>query len=191
MPRPVDAGPATRGCVRSTTTRRAALLDRLDALGRSPLRRPARPTCYGDRVQVTAEHVHTAYGVDLAALWCRLWLILPEPAVRQVQATHDSFAAGARLAAWAVGYAVLACWWWPAALVAVCCAAVARSCARAALDAFAELIEATVDVHARELAERVGLIGADSAAPGHEVGGHGVLGHEVGGRMSELFRKTE
>lgn len=140
---------------------------------------------------MTAEHVHTAYGVDLAALWCRLWLILPEPAVRQVQATHDSFAAGARLAAWAVGYAVLACWWWPAALVAVCCAAVARSCARAALDAFAELIEATVDVHARELAERVGLIGADSAAPGHEVGGHGVLGHEVGGRMSELFRKTE
>ncbi|MEU1035797.1 hypothetical protein [Streptomyces mirabilis] len=151
-----------------------------EARDRVALRKPTRPTWYGDRVQATAERVHTTYGVDLAALWPRLWLILPEPAARQIQSAHDSFAAAARLAAWAVGYALLACWWWPAALVAVCCAAVARSRAHDALDAFAELIEAAVDVHARELAERVGLIDPDSA----------VLGHGVGGRMSELFRKA-
>jgi hypothetical protein len=152
-----------------------------EARARVALRRPTRPTWYGDRVQAAADRVDAAYGVDLAALWPRLWLILPEPAVRQIQSAQDSFAAAARLAAWAVGYALLACWWWPAALAAVGCAAVARSRARDALDALAGLIEAAVDVHARELAERIGLIGADSA----------VLGRVVGDRMSELFRKAE
>ncbi|MFE6157361.1 hypothetical protein ACFQ7F_00345 [Streptomyces sp. NPDC056486] len=153
-----------------------------DARNRIALRRPTRPTWYGDRMQATADRVEAAYGVDLAALWPRLWLILPEPAVRHIQSAHDSFSAAARLAAWAVGYALLACWWWPAALVAVGCAALARSRARGALDALAGLIEAAVDVHGRELAGRIGLIGADSA---------GLLGHETGDHMSELFRKAE
>lgn len=151
-----------------------------EARDRVALCRPTRPTWYGDRVQAAADRVEAAYGVDLAALWPRLWLILPEPAVRQIQSAQDSFAAAARLAAWAVGYALLACWWWPAALAAVGCAAVARSRARDALDTLAGLIEAAVDVHARELAERIGLIGTDSA----------VLGRGVGDRMSELFRKA-
>ncbi|WP_409235584.1 hypothetical protein [Streptomyces sp. PA5.6] len=153
-----------------------------DARNRVALREPTRPTWYGDRMQATADRVEAAYGVDLAALWPRLWLILPEPAVRHVQSAHDSFSAAARLAAWAVAYALLACWWWPAALVAVGCAAVARSRARGALEALAGLIEAAVDVHGRELAARVGLIGADSTT---------LLDHETGDRMSELFRKAE
>ncbi|MGW6318096.1 hypothetical protein [Streptomyces sp. NPDC055099] len=153
-----------------------------DARNRVALREPTRPTWYGDRMQATADRVEAAYGVDLAALWPRLWLILPEPAVRHIQSAHDSFSAAARLAAWAVGYAVLACWWWPAGLVALCCAAVARSRARTALEALAGLIEAAVDVHGRELAGRVGLIGVDSTE---------LLGHETGERMSELFRKAD
>ncbi|MEU5896620.1 hypothetical protein [Streptomyces venezuelae] len=153
-----------------------------DARNRVALRAPTRPTWYGDRMQATADRVEAAYGVDLAALWPRLWLILPDPAVRHVQSAHDSFSAAARLAAWAVAYALLACWWWPSALVAVGCAAVARSRARGALEALAGLIEAAVDVHGRELAARVGLIGVDSTE---------LLGHETGDRMSELFRKAE
>ncbi|GHG99442.1 hypothetical protein [Streptomyces lanatus] len=160
---------------------RARIEDLAEARARVAMRRPTRPTWYGDRVQATADRVDAAYGVDLAALWPRLWLILPEPAVRQIQSSHDSFTAAARLAAWAVAYALLACWWWPATLVAIGCATVARSRARDAMDALAGLIEAAVDVHVRELAERVGLTGADSAVPGHE----------VGDRMSELFRKAE
>ncbi|GGV63942.1 hypothetical protein GCM10010277_70380 [Streptomyces longisporoflavus] len=153
-----------------------------DARNRVALREPTRPTWYGDRMQATADRVEAAYGVDLAALWPRLWLILPEPAVRHIQSAHDSFSAAARLAAWAVGYALLACWWWPALLAAVGCAALARSRARGALEALAGLIEAAVDVHGRELAERIGLTGADST---------GLLDHETGDRMSELFRKAE
>ncbi|NJP49811.1 hypothetical protein HCJ93_06930 [Streptomyces sp. SBST2-5] len=153
-----------------------------EARDRIALRRPARPTWYGDRMQAAADRVEAAYGVDLAALWPRLWLILPEPAVRQIQSAHDSFSAAARLAAWAVGYALLACWWWPAALAALGCAAVARSRARAALDSLAGLIEAAVDVHGRELAARVGLLSPDE--PGR-------LAHDTGDGLSEVFRKAE
>ncbi|MDI3417775.1 hypothetical protein [Streptomyces luteolus] len=160
----------------------ARLQARIEHRDRVALRNPARPTWYGDRMQTTADRVADAYGVDLAALWPRLWLTLPEPAVRQLQSVGDSFSAAARLAAWAVAYALLACWWWPAALVAVGCAAVARTRAHTALDALAELIEAAVDVHGRELAARVGLLAPEST---------GRLGPETGDLLSELFRKAE
>lgn len=178
-----DADDGDGDAVLPTPARPLARIQALtDARNRVALREPTRPTWYGDRMQATADRVEAAYGVDLAALWPRLWLILPEPAVRHIQSAHDSFSAAARLAAWAVGYALLACWWWPAALVAVGCAAVARSRARGALAALAGLIEAAVDVHGRELAGRVGLIGVDST---------GLLDHETGDRMSELFRKAD
>ncbi|MFD8963114.1 hypothetical protein ACFV0W_40845, partial [Streptomyces anulatus] len=131
---------------RSTFARIQALAEARDRIA---LRKPTRPTWYGDRMQATADRVEAAYGVDLAALWPRLWLILPEPAGRQIQSARDSFSAAARLTAWAAGYALLACWWWPAALVAVGCGVVARSRARTGLDALAGLIEAAVDVHGR------------------------------------------
>ncbi|GAA3150370.1 hypothetical protein ACFQ0X_07355 [Streptomyces rectiviolaceus] len=174
-------GSGAGGAVRvpsGTVARIQALSEDRDRIS---LCEPRRPTWYGDRMQAAADRVEAAYGVDLAALWPRLWLILPEPAVRQIQAARDSFSAAARLAAWAVGYALLACWWWPAALVAVGCGAVARSRSRAALDALAGLTEAAVDVHGRELATRVGLLGPDET---------GLLAHETGDGMSEVFRKA-
>lgn len=163
---------------RSTWVRIQALTEARDRIA---LREPTRPTWYGDRMQAMADRVEIAYGVDLAALWPRLWLILPEPAGRQIQSARDSFSAAARLTAWAAGYALLAWWWWPAALVAVGCGTVARSRARTALDALAGLIEAAVDVHGRDLATRVGLITPDAT---------GLLAPETGDGMSEVFRKT-
>ncbi|MGW8886328.1 hypothetical protein [Streptomyces sp. NPDC055749] len=175
-------GVAVNGAVtipRGTWERIQALTEARDRIA---LGRPTRPTWYGDRMQATADRVDAAYGVDLAALWPRLWLILPEPAIGQIQSARDSFTAAARLAAWAVGYALLACWWWPAALVAIGCAVVSRSRARSALGALAGLIEAAVDVHGRELATRVGLIAPDTA---------GLLSRDTGDGMSEVFRKTD
>lgn len=181
----VHAGPAGAGTDGVVTIPRDTW-ERIQALtaarDRIALREPARPTWYGDRMQATADRVEAAYGVDLAVLWPRLWLILPEPAVQQIRAGRDSFSAAGRLASWAVGYALLACWWWPAVLVAVGCGAVARSRARTALDAFASLIEAAVDVHGRELATRVGLIAPDAT---------GLLAQETGDGMSEVFRKAD
>ncbi|MER5254408.1 MULTISPECIES: hypothetical protein [unclassified Streptomyces] len=175
-------GAGADGAVTVPRSAWALIQARNEARDRISLCAPTRPTWYGDRMQATADRVEGAYGVDLAALWPRLWLILPEPAVRQVQAARDSFSAAARLAAWAVGYALLACWWWPAALVAVGCGAVARSRSRAALDALAGLTEAAVDVHVRELATRVGLLGPDAT---------GLLAQDTGDGMSEVFRKAD
>ncbi|MFI8090203.1 hypothetical protein ACIF9R_18070 [Streptomyces sp. NPDC086080] len=169
-----------------SVTDRGRALERVHALAeardRIALRAPVRPTWYGDRIQATAHRLDAAYGVDLAVLWPRLWLTLPEPAVRRLQSAHDSFSAAARLSAWAVGYALLACWWWPAAAAAVCCAVVARTRARTSLDALAGLIEAAVDVHGRELATRVGLISPETS---------GRLTPDTGDVMSEVFRKAE
>ncbi|MER5633457.1 hypothetical protein [Streptomyces nitrosporeus] len=177
---PTGSGPnGTVTVPRSTWDRIQALVEARDRIA---LREPARPTWYGDRMQTAADRVEDAYGADLAALWPRLWLILPESAERQLRSAHDSFAAAGRLAAWAAGYALLACWWWPAAPVAVCCGAVARSRARTALDTLAHLIEAAVDVHGRELAGRAGLIAPDTDAE--------PLSRGTGERMSELFRKA-
>ncbi|MEV7289702.1 hypothetical protein AB0O01_35000 [Streptomyces sp. NPDC093252] len=155
---------------------------RTEARDRVAPRPPARPTWYGDRMQAAADRVEAAYGVDLAVLWPRLWLILPEPAVRQLQSAHDSFAAAARLAAWSAGYALLACWWWPAVLAAAGCAAVAHLRARTAIESLASLIEAAVDVHGRELAAKVGLL--DPETPGR-------LAPETGDDLSAVFRKSE
>ncbi|MFF3732401.1 hypothetical protein ACFYXM_19255 [Streptomyces sp. NPDC002476] len=174
------AGPDDTVMVPSGTLARIQSLT--EARDRVALREPARPTWYGDRMQATADRVEAAYGVDLAALWPRLWLVLPEPAVRHIQSAHDSFGAAARLAAWAVGYALVACWWWPAVLAALGCAAVARSRARTALDALAGLVEAAVDVHGRELATRVGLLPPEA---------QGLLAHDTGDGMSAVFRKAE
>ncbi|MFI9202230.1 hypothetical protein [Streptomyces sp. NPDC053048] len=157
----------------------AGIERRTRARDRVALVPPSRPTWYGDRMEAAAARVDAAYGVDLAALWPRLWLVLAESAQQQVASARDSFAAGARLAAWALMYAVVAVWWWPAALVALACATVARFRARDALEALAGLVEAAADVHARELA---GLIGMESPGP---------LSHETGNRMSELFRKGD
>ncbi|MGP4050670.1 hypothetical protein ACTWQR_42250 [Streptomyces sp. 2A115] len=159
----------------------AEIRARTAARDRVALLRPVRPTWYGDRMEAAAERVHDAYGVDLAALWPRLWLVLAEPAQRQIQTARDSFSVSARLAAWAVGYGVLAVWWWPSALVAVGCAVTARTRARDSVASLAELMEAAVDVHGRELAALVGLIAADSS---------GRLDRDTGDRLSELFRKA-
>ncbi|KES08879.1 vegetative cell wall protein gp1 [Streptomyces toyocaensis] len=162
----VGAGPGDAGTSANDALARVQALT--EARDRIALREPARPTWYGDRMQAAADRVEAAYGVNLAVLWPRLWLILPEPAVRRLQSARDSFTAAARLAAWAVG-----------------CASVARSRARTALEALAELaelIEAAVDVHGRELATRIGLMSPD--APGR-------LAQDTGDAMSAVFRKAE
>ncbi|MFI6691444.1 hypothetical protein ACIBLA_06720 [Streptomyces sp. NPDC050433] len=161
----------------------AAEIERLTrARDRIALVPPSRPTWYGDRLAAAAARVHAAYGIDLAAVWPRLWLILAEPAQRQIESARTSFAAAARLGAWSLGYLVVAAWWWPAALIAVGCAAVARSRARGAVEALASLVEAAVDVHGRDLAVLVGLEGAD---------GTGLLSPDSGDRLSEVFRKAD
>ncbi|WP_329034521.1 hypothetical protein OIE71_18480 [Streptomyces sp. NBC_01725] len=160
----------------------AGEIRRLDrARARIGLVPPSRPTWYGDRLQAAGERVEAVYGLDLDAVWPRLWLILPEPAQRQIEAARASFTASARLGAWSLAYLAVAAWWWPAALIAGGCALVARSRAHESMEALASLVEAAVDVHGRDLAVLVGLEETDAPGP---------LSQDTGDRLSETFRKA-
>ncbi|MFD3521325.1 hypothetical protein [Streptomyces sp. NPDC058653] len=161
----------------------AAEIERLTrARDRIALVPPGRPSWYGDRLAATAARVHAAYGIDLAAVWPRLWLILAEPAQRQIESARLGLATAARLGAWSAGYLVVAAWWWPAAVIALGCAALARARAREAVESLASLMEAAVDVHARDLAVLVGLQPPDAT---------GLLSPETGEGLSEIFRKAD
>lgn len=148
-----------------------------EARNRIALAPPSRPTWMGDRIAAVDLRVHRAYDLDLASAWPRLWLLLPETGRAEVQHARTALAAAARRAGWAVLYAVPALWWWPAALIAATVLAAAWYRGRQAVSAFAELVEAAVDLHGRELA---GALGLD---------GEGRLTRQTGLEITRVLRK--
>ncbi|MFD7863608.1 hypothetical protein [Streptomyces sp. NPDC059783] len=121
------------------------------------LSRPARPTWMGDRLLAADARVHRAYAIDLTSAWPRLWLLLPDTAHGEIQAARTALTAAARRAAWGLLYVLPALWWWPAALIAAVTFAGAWRQARLAVHEFAELVEAAVDLHGRDLATALGI----------------------------------
>ncbi|MBT2423797.1 hypothetical protein J7F01_15260 [Streptomyces sp. ISL-22] len=61
------------------------------------------------------------------------------------------------LTAWALLYLPLTVWWWPAVLITAVLAVAGRQRTRAAADIYATLIEAAARLHARALADCLGL----------------------------------
>lgn len=129
------------------------------ALDRVGWERPARPTWMGDRLLAADARVLRAYDLDLASAWPRLWLLLADTPRGEVTAARAALAAAARRAAWAGLYVPLALLWWPAALVAVVAGAAAWRQGRRATEAFAQLVEACVDLYGHELASALGVPG--------------------------------
>lgn len=121
------------------------------------LARPARPTWMGDRLLAADARVHRAYAIDLTSAWPRLWLLLPDTAHGEIQAARSALTGAARRAAWGLLYVLPALWWWPAALVVAVTWTGAWRQARLAVHEFAELVEATVDLHGRDLATALGI----------------------------------
>ncbi|MFF2999504.1 hypothetical protein ACFVTC_33900 [Streptomyces sp. NPDC057950] len=118
--------------------------------------RPARPTWMGDRVAGADIRVLNQYGLDLAAVWPRLWLILPDEVRTEVAAARTRIEEAARLATWAVPFVLVAVVWWPAAVIAAVPALSGWRRGRAAAATYGLLLESTVDVHAGALATRLG-----------------------------------
>jgi hypothetical protein len=132
----------------------AAALARRDAIC---LVEPERPTWVGDRLRATDLRVHRAYDLDLGTAWPRLWSLAPDPLRSDLSAAQDAYTGAARLTGWGLLYAGVAFWWWPAAPIAVVCITAAWVKARAAADVLADLVETTVDLHARDLAAQLGI----------------------------------
>jgi len=136
-----------------------------EARNRIALAPPTRPTWMGDRIAAVDRRVLRAYDLDLASAWPRLWLLLPEVQRADVQNSRAACTAAARRAGWGALYAVLALWWWPAAPIAATVWTAAWYQGRQAVAAFAELVEATVDLYGRELAAALGLDGEGRLTP--------------------------
>jgi hypothetical protein len=116
----------------------------------------SRPTWIGDRLRACHVRIQASYGLDLAAAWPRMWLIVPDAVRSELGSAQDAFGSAARLAAWAVLYLLLGIWWWPAALIGLGTALAAAVKGRTATGALADLIESAADLYCRDLASQLG-----------------------------------
>jgi hypothetical protein len=144
---------------------------RLNAYGRMVAiawTEPACPTWSGDRLNTVAVRLEHDCHLAFTQVWPVLWLQLPEETRAQITAARGTLTRSADLAGWAALYAVLIPVWWPAAVVTVGLALGFRQRHRAAVEAYAALIENAVRLHARPL--YVSLSGRDAPPVGPALG---------------------
>ncbi|MEU4222556.1 hypothetical protein AB0F10_45365, partial [Actinoplanes sp. NPDC026623] len=151
----------------------SALAARRDRIALAP---PGRPFWMGDRIAAAGTRVHDKYRLDLATAWPRLWLVLPDPVRTEFGLSRAALTRDSCLAGWALAYAVLGFWWWPALVIGCGCGVLAWVRARSSVGLLAELVESAVDVHGRALAESLGLPCA------------GVLTRETGAEITAIAR---
>ncbi|NEE17374.1 hypothetical protein G3M58_64270 [Streptomyces sp. SID7499] len=125
------------------------------AVARVSPEEPHRPTWSGDRMHAVTLRLARDLDLDLATVWPALWQLLPDAPRRQIETAREALDRATTLAAWAVLYAVLAVWWWPALPLAVATYVTARLRIRSGVEAYAALVEASVHVYVAELAERL------------------------------------
>ncbi|MGV9697147.1 hypothetical protein ACWDTR_15505 [Streptomyces sp. NPDC003470] len=173
---------ARRAVARSVTHRgrggRLLLAHASRTARRRRTRRPGRPTRIGDVFLKAADGVRNRYGFELEQAWPRLWALLPEAPRADVVGARQAYDAAARLAGWALLYAALAVVWWPGAVVGAAVLATAVVRARDAAGLVATRVEAAVDLHLRDLAERLGVRVGEDASPF-------VLGRAVAAHLAE------
>jgi hypothetical protein len=139
---------------RSATRMADAALARRNRIGRTE---PARPTWIGDRFRDVEERVASAYHLDIAVAWPRLWVLLPDNLRADLSAAYDSYTASARLVGWALLYVLIGAWWWPSLLIAAVTIITGWTRGRTCTAVLADLIETAVDLHGRTLAAQLGL----------------------------------
>lgn len=139
---------------------------------------PQRPTWSGDRIHTAATRLKRDRHLDLGLLWPHLWLTMPDAVRTQILDARQALARANTLAAWAVLYAALALWWWPALILAILLVSIARHRIRDAADTYATLLEAAVRVHAGELVQTLGIEGTDPASI------------QAGDKLMSLLRST-
>jgi len=118
---------------------------------------PARPTWIGDRIRLTDDRVAAQYGLRLGLIWPRLWLLFDAEAKLMVSGARDRFERAGTLAGWALLYAALTPWWWPAAALGLGLGALAWWRGRSSAALFANTVETTVDLHHRRLVTALGF----------------------------------
>ncbi|PRY37410.1 hypothetical protein [Umezawaea tangerina] len=118
---------------------------------------PARATPVGDRFRLVDERVAVQFGLSVVLAWPRLWLLVAEPTAAAVRLAAARYRAATETTAWGVLYLVLGAVWWPAAVVGAAVVVVGYRQSRVRGGVLADVVEATVDVHQKQLAEAVGV----------------------------------
>jgi hypothetical protein len=97
------------------------------------------------------------YGLDLALIWPRLWLLLPDSTRAAIQAVNSRYMSATAVCAWGLLYLTLGVLWWPAVLAGAATFATGLRQARSAAIALVSLIEATIDIHQKLLTDALAI----------------------------------
>jgi hypothetical protein len=119
--------------------------------------RPARLTPIGDRFRLADERVDVQFGLSVGLAWPRLWLLVGESTATALSTANARYRAATETTAWGVLYLALGVVWWPAAVAGVVTVVAGYRRGRVGGAVLADLVEAAVDVHQRQLAEAVGV----------------------------------
>ncbi|NUU21335.1 MAG: hypothetical protein HOV68_07435, partial [Streptomycetaceae bacterium] len=155
-----------------------------DRIRRISAAMPERPTWMGDRLCEIGAVVRQEYGLDFRVAWPRLWLLIPEETRGELRGARLELDRAIGLSGWGLTYILIAA----AAIVAdgavllscaamacgICLVAIGWRRARARLDEYADLIEATIDLHREQLAKS--MLVKD-------------LGEDTGRAVTRLLRK--
>ncbi|MFF3215831.1 hypothetical protein ACFYYB_35090 [Streptomyces sp. NPDC002886] len=128
-----------------------------EALLRIAAETPDRPTWSGDRIHAAAVRLERDHHLDLPVVWPHLWLVMPETTRTEITTAEQALTRATTLAGWALLYALLGVWWWPAAVLSAALALTVRYRLRSAADTYAQLLEAAARLHTPELADHLGI----------------------------------
>ncbi|MER5461076.1 hypothetical protein ABT010_10385 [Streptomyces sp. NPDC002668] len=131
---------------------------RLDRLHRRVPATPDRhmPTRIGNTLRASESRPVDKYGLNIVAIWPQLWLVLPDGTRQELISARGTVNSSVGAIIWGVafmGFAPLAWWAVPVGLVVACAAW--WSWLPRHVEAFADLMEAAVDIHRRALYEQL------------------------------------
>ncbi|MFD8087399.1 hypothetical protein ACFV4F_37565 [Kitasatospora sp. NPDC059722] len=131
---------------------------------------PQRPTWTGDRIHAVTVRLDRTYRLDLGVVWPSLWFTLPEAERTEINAAREALTRATTLAGWSLLYLLLTASWWPGLVIAGVTAATAWHRTRDAAATYAQLIEASTQLHARALARQLGICPEDEECLTPETG---------------------
>jgi hypothetical protein len=122
---------------------------RLDAaLRRMPTAGDLMPTRLGNILRAAEGQPVSKYGLDAIILWSRLWLVLPDATRTELDKGRAALDAAVRVWLWCILFVVWTVWaWWAAPLALVAALFTYYSWILDAASTYADLLEATFDVH--------------------------------------------
>lgn len=105
------------------------------------------PTRLGNILRAAERRPYHRYGLDAIVCWPRLWLLLPEAVKKDLQAAQTELSNAVRLVFWSLLFLIWSIWAWWAIPMGAIAACFAYGWAVDAASVYANLIEATFDLH--------------------------------------------